>query len=101
MGSTGTIIALNDQDKYRKGVLKMSDYAIDPVCEMKVEKRRASFDRLTADYNKIDKAQVVFDRVTGNEQDETFYFCSERCKALFEEHPERYLNKGRAISGLM
>ena len=79
----------------------MSDYAIDPVCETKVEKRRASFDRLTANYQKTVKEHVVFDKVAGNEQGETFYFCSERCRELFEKHPERYLNKGRAISGLM
>jgi YHS domain-containing protein len=44
--------------------------ATDPVCEMQVDERSADF---TSQYGS-----------------ETFYFCSEQCKAEFESRPEHY-----------
>jgi YHS domain-containing protein len=74
----------------------MIEYAIDPVCETTVDKVRASFDRMTAQYKKVDRDNIAFDRVTGAERGENYYFCSERCKQMFELDPERYINKSRS-----
>ena len=45
--------------------------AIDPVCKMKVKKKKAKF---KSDY-------------IGS----TFYFCAQACKEAFDEDPEKYL----------
>lgn len=53
------------------------DEAIDPVCGMKVNKTDAQY---TANYE-------------GQGQSwQTFYFCSDECKQLFERDPEKYAN---------
>jgi YHS domain-containing protein len=49
--------------------------AIDPVCGMQVDKATARF---TATYEALDRPW------------QTFYFCSEMCKHLFEGEPELY-----------
>ena len=45
--------------------------AVDPVCKMKVKKRKAKF---KSDYN-----------------GKTYYFCAKGCKESFDENPEKYL----------
>ncbi|VAX16761.1 hypothetical protein MNBD_IGNAVI01-2665 [hydrothermal vent metagenome] len=47
--------------------------AQDPVCEMEVEEDTAS-------------EKVLF-------EGRTYYFCSTLCKVLFEENPEKYIQK--------
>jgi YHS domain-containing protein len=51
--------------------------AVDPVCGVHVDERAAQpVEQYTADYNA-----------------ETFYFCSEDCKRVFEESPVQYARK--------
>ena len=47
------------------------EYAVDPVCEMKVDPQNPPF-------------QV-------SHQGKTYYFCSEACKHIFERVPEKYI----------
>jgi len=51
--------------------------AVDPVCGIHVDERAAQpIEQYTADYN-----------------GETFYFCSEDCKNVFDESPAHYARK--------
>jgi YHS domain-containing protein len=50
------------------------DVAMDPVCGMLVDKRTAK-DTISA---------------SAGTNNETLYFCSADCKALFEQQPEQY-----------
>ena len=53
------------------------DEAVDPVCGMRVKKASAQY---TANYQ-------------GESQPwQTFYFCSDECKQLFERDPEKYVS---------
>ncbi len=45
--------------------------AIDPVCKMKVDEKKAKF--------------------TSNYQGRTLYFCAPGCKKAFEASPDKYL----------
>jgi YHS domain-containing protein len=47
--------------------------AIDPVCKMKVKKKKSKF---KSEYK-------------GN----TFYFCAQGCKDAFDREPEKYIGK--------
>ncbi len=49
--------------------------AIDPVCGMQVDKASTPY---TATYEALDRPW------------QTFYFCSDTCKQLFEREPEKY-----------
>jgi Cu+-exporting ATPase len=57
---------------------RSENMAIDPVCGMQVDPKRAAG---TSEYH-----------------GETVYFCSRECKAQFDENPERYVGPGRAGS---
>jgi YHS domain-containing protein len=51
--------------------------AVDPVCGIHVEERISPpTDQYTAQYG-----------------DQTFYFCSEDCKEVFEESPQQYAQR--------
>jgi YHS domain-containing protein len=47
--------------------------AIDPVCKMKVKKKKAVY-----------KSEY---------KGKTFYFCAQSCKNSFDEDPEKYLDR--------
>ena len=51
-------------------------FEIDPVCEMKVNPQNPP-------------AKIVF-------QGQTYYFCSDLCKRLFEREPGKYIEKLQA-----
>lgn len=48
--------------------------AIDPVCKMKVDPKKAA--------------------ATSQYQGETYYFCAAGCKAAFDNDPEKFLKSG-------
>jgi Cu+-exporting ATPase len=50
----------------------------DPVCQMKIDEKAA---KATATY-----------------QGRTFYFCSDTCKALFEQSPQTYVAQPSSIN---
>jgi len=50
--------------------------AVDPVCGIQVDERVELADQFTAQYGS-----------------QTFYFCSEDCKEVFEESPQQYARK--------
>lgn len=60
----------NDIEK-RKGGSAMAGKAIDPVCKMKIKKKKAA---ATSEY-----------------KSKTYYFCNMRCKEDFDSDPEKYL----------
>lgn len=51
-------------------------FVVDPVCEMKVNPQNPP-------------AKIVF-------QGQTYYFCSDLCKRLFEREPGKYIEKLQA-----
>ena len=57
---------------------RSENMAIDPVCGMQVDPKRAAG---TSEY-----------------QGETVYFCSPGCKVRFDQNPERYVGSGRPAS---
>jgi YHS domain-containing protein len=63
----------NDEMKQTEAVETTANTAIDPVCEMKVNKDTAQY---TAEYN-----------------GQKYYFCMEEHKVAFLENPEAYLTK--------
>jgi YHS domain-containing protein len=53
-------------------------FAVDPVCGKEIDPRTARF---TANY------------LGGGQPWDTFYFCSDECKQLFERDPEHYIRQ--------
>jgi YHS domain-containing protein len=51
----------------------------DPVCQMQVDEKQAA-------------AQA-------QHQGQTYYFCSQGCKAKFEQNPQQYIQSGQSPSG--
>jgi YHS domain-containing protein len=49
--------------------------AIDPVCKMKVDEKKAA---ATSDY-----------------KGKKYYFCAPGCKKMFDQNPEKYLSPGK------
>ncbi|HER24396.1 MAG TPA: YHS domain-containing protein [Candidatus Atribacteria bacterium] len=47
--------------------------AIDPVCKMEVDEKKAKF--------------------KSKHQDKTYYFCASGCKTAFDNNPEKYCKK--------
>jgi YHS domain-containing protein len=78
----------------------MSDFVIDPVCGRKIYKNKLEiFDQKAGDYVEFKQKQTAFDRFTGVEHGEIYYFCSEGCKERFEKNPQLYMKKSRAVRG--
>jgi len=48
--------------------------ATDPVCKMKIDKNKAKFSL--------------------ENEESTYYFCSENCKGKFTSNPEKYIQSG-------
>ena len=81
----------------------MNEYATDPVCGKQVDKENLAFDKKAGNYTQKSNEQLGFDKATGVELGESYYFCSEQCKAQFEKSPEQYtkIDKGKVVKGLM
>ncbi|HYX06085.1 MAG TPA: YHS domain-containing protein [Bacteroidales bacterium] len=59
--------------KSKRFVKEVKDMAVDPVCNMNVDEKKAA---ATYEY-----------------KGKTYYFCAAGCKESFAKNPEKYLNK--------
>jgi YHS domain-containing protein len=57
----------------RNGGVEEVDMAVDPVCNMKVDEKKAA---ATSEY-----------------KGKKYYFCARGCKTAFDQNPEKYLGK--------